>query len=129
MIEAMLVGTPVIAYACGAAPEIVENGVTGFVVHDLDEMCRRMLDVGKIDRRACRARARRRWSSARMAREYAALYEEVIEHRFGARAGAATLPRRALASISSAPLVERDDDSPPMSGARSVGLAWAMRKG
>jgi glycosyltransferase involved in cell wall biosynthesis len=128
MIEAMLVGTPVIAYACGAAPEIIEDGITGFVVHDLDEMCRRMRDIGKIDRRACRARARRRWSSARMAREYAALYEEVIEHRFGTNGLATSSSRRAVAAISSPTLLERDDD-PPLSGARAVGFLRATRKG
>ncbi|MBX3205059.1 MAG: glycosyltransferase [Labilithrix sp.] len=80
IIEAMLVGTPVIAYACGAASEIVEDGVTGFLVHDVDEMCRRIRDVSAIDRGACRARARRRWTSARMAREYVELYRETIEH-------------------------------------------------
>ncbi|MBX3201589.1 MAG: glycosyltransferase family 4 protein [Labilithrix sp.] len=92
MIEAMLVGTPVIAYACGAAPEIVEDGVTGFLVHDLDEMCQRIRDVGGIDREACRARARSRWSSARMAREYASLYVEAIDRHSAARSRYATPP-------------------------------------
>lgn len=91
MIESMLAGTPVIAYACGAAPEVVEDGVTGFLVHTLDEMCRRMQDVAVIDRKACRARARERWSAARMAREYAALYLEVIDH-FSATRARYTLP-------------------------------------
>ena len=88
MIESMLVGTPVIAYACGASPEVVEDGVTGFLVHTLDEMCRRMRDVGRIDRKVCRERARARWSSARMAREYVALYMESIDHWASARARA-----------------------------------------
>jgi glycosyltransferase involved in cell wall biosynthesis len=86
MIESMLVGTPVIAYACGAAPEVVEDGVTGYLVHTLDEMCRRMRDVGGIDRKACRARARERWSAARMAREYVALYTEAIDRWTSTRA-------------------------------------------
>lgn len=92
MIEAMLVGTPVIAYACGAAPEIVEDGVTGFLVHDVDEMCQRIRDVGTIDREACRARARSRWGSARMAREYASLYVEAIDRYSAARSRYATPP-------------------------------------
>ncbi len=86
MIESMLVGTPVIAYACGAAPEVVEDGVTGFLVHTVDEMSRRMRDVAGIDRKACRARARERWSAARMAREYAALYTNAIDHWSATRA-------------------------------------------
>ena len=94
MIESMLTGTPVIAYACGAAPEVVEDGVTGFLVHTLDEMCRRMRDVASIDRKVCRARAQERWSAARMARDYVALYLEAIDHfgtiraPFGLPAGA-----------------------------------------
>ncbi|MBX3263006.1 MAG: glycosyltransferase family 4 protein [Labilithrix sp.] len=92
MIESMLVGTPVIAYACGAAPEIVEDGVTGFLVHDVDEMCQRIRDVGAIDREACRARARSRWSSARMAREYATLYHEAIDRWSAARSRYAAPP-------------------------------------
>ena len=86
MIESMLVGTPVIAYGCGAAPEVVEDGVTGYLVHTLDEMCRRIRDVAAIDRRACRERARERWSAARMAREYVALYTEVIDRWKATRA-------------------------------------------
>ena len=85
MIEAMLVGTPVVAFACGAAPEVVDDGVTGFLVHTFDELCSRLRDVGRIDRKACRARARRRWSSARMARAYADLYREMAAHYRAAR--------------------------------------------
>jgi glycosyltransferase involved in cell wall biosynthesis len=77
MIEAMLVGTPVIAFGCGAAPEIVDEGVTGFLVDTLEEMVVRLRDVGAIDRARCRARARERWSSERMARAYVDLYREV----------------------------------------------------
>lgn len=93
MIESMLVGTPVVAFACGAALEVVEDGVTGFLVHDVDEMCQRVRDVGGIDRRACHDRARERWSLQRMAREYASLYAEVIEG-WGARAPAGGWPDR-----------------------------------
>jgi glycosyltransferase involved in cell wall biosynthesis len=87
MIESMLVGTPVIAYACGAAPEIVEDGVTGFLVHNVEEMSRRMRDVGSIDRKACRAHARSRWSAARMARKYEALYVEIDDRWRSKKAG------------------------------------------
>jgi glycosyltransferase involved in cell wall biosynthesis len=78
MIEAMLVGTPVIAFARGSVPEIVEDGVTGFVVRDVSEMARRLREVGVIDRRRCRARAEARWSSRRMARDYVSIYEKAI---------------------------------------------------
>jgi glycosyltransferase involved in cell wall biosynthesis len=75
MIEAMLSGTPVLAFARGSVPEIVEDGVTGFVCADQDEMSARLSAIGSFDRAACRGRALERWTSARMVRDYLALYE------------------------------------------------------
>jgi glycosyltransferase involved in cell wall biosynthesis len=91
IIEAMLVGTPVIAFGAGSVPEIVEEGVTGFVVNDVQEMRKRIADVARIDRARCRARALERWSSLRMARQYADLYHVVTS-----RAGAAAPHERTL---------------------------------
>ena len=54
MIEAMACGTPVIAYPCGSVPEILLHGVTGFIVHDVEEAVAALDRVGEIDRRACR---------------------------------------------------------------------------
>jgi glycosyltransferase involved in cell wall biosynthesis len=77
MIEAMLVGTPVLATPRGSVPEVVEDGVTGFVVRDAAEMASRLREIGSFDRRRCRRRAIERWSSVRMVAEYEALYERV----------------------------------------------------
>ncbi len=77
MIESMLVGTPVIAFARGAAPEIVEPGTTGFLVRDAAEMASRIPDAMRLDRTACRERALARWSADRMAAEYESLYAQV----------------------------------------------------
>jgi glycosyltransferase involved in cell wall biosynthesis len=77
MIEAMLVGTPVIAFARGSAPEIVEPGVTGFLVDDVAEMAARIPDAARLDRSACRARALERWSATRMAADYERLYAAI----------------------------------------------------
>jgi glycosyltransferase involved in cell wall biosynthesis len=79
MIEAMLVGTPVIAFARGSAPEVVEDGLTGWVVRDAHEMAACIGRLHRIDRARCRARAVERWSTKRMAKEYCALYEELVE--------------------------------------------------
>ena len=86
MIEAMLVGTPVIAFARGSAPEVVEDGVTGYLVRNTREMSERIRQLDRIDRGRCRARARERWSTVRMTREYVDLYETLVhEHRFAGR--------------------------------------------
>jgi glycosyltransferase involved in cell wall biosynthesis len=77
MIEAMLVGTPVLAFARGSVPEIVEEGVTGFICRDADDMAARLRAIGSFDRAACRARALERWTAARMVRDYVTLYERV----------------------------------------------------
>jgi glycosyltransferase involved in cell wall biosynthesis len=81
MIEAMLVGTPVIAFRCGAAPEVIEDGVTGRLVDTPGEMALALANVGAIDRERCRARARERWSARRMAEQYIDLYHAVAHGR------------------------------------------------
>lgn len=81
MIESMLVGTPVIAFRHGSAPEVVEEGVTGFLVDNAEQMAQRIRELDQFDRARCRERARRRWCCTRMAREYVDLYEKVARVR------------------------------------------------
>jgi glycosyltransferase involved in cell wall biosynthesis len=88
MIEAMLSGTPVIAFPRGAAPEVVEEGVTGFLVNDAAEMADALLRAGELDRDACRRRARERFSSARMVRDYLRVYRAAIASARRPRVGA-----------------------------------------
>jgi glycosyltransferase involved in cell wall biosynthesis len=90
MIEAMLAGCPVIAFRRGAAPEIVEPGVTGWLVDGVAEMAAALQGAAGLDRAAVQARARRRFSSDRMAAEYLAVYA-------AAAAGRARRPRSAIA--------------------------------
>jgi glycosyltransferase involved in cell wall biosynthesis len=78
MIESMLVGTPVVAFDRGAAAEVIDEGVTGFLVHGRDEMIDRVRRIGEIDRAACRARARERFNAGRMARDYEEVYADAI---------------------------------------------------
>jgi glycosyltransferase involved in cell wall biosynthesis len=78
MAESLASGTPVVALRNGAAPEIVDDGRTGFLCDDLDEMVAAVARVDDLDRAACRAAAEERFSVARMAADHAELYEHVI---------------------------------------------------
>ena len=78
MIEAMACGTPVIAYQHGSVPEVIEDGVTGFLVKSIDEAVKRVDDVRSLDRAAIRRTFERRFSSARMASDYVAIYQRMI---------------------------------------------------
>lgn len=78
MIEALACGTPVLAFREGAATEIVEHGVTGFLCEDEDEMAARIKEVDSLDRRACRAAVEDYFSVSRMVAEHVEFYEEVL---------------------------------------------------
>jgi glycosyltransferase involved in cell wall biosynthesis len=73
-IEAMACGTPVLAFANGSVPEIIDEGVTGCIVNTLDEAVRKLPHVMSLDRRAVRQRFEARFSAARMAQRYVELY-------------------------------------------------------
>lgn len=75
--EALASGTPVIAYRSGALPEVVEDGVAGFIVDDMAGMAEAIGRVGAIDPAACRAAAEARFSARRMTAEYLRLYERL----------------------------------------------------
>jgi glycosyltransferase involved in cell wall biosynthesis len=76
--EALAAGTPVIAYRSGALPEIVEDGVTGFLVESAEEMAAAIRKVHTISPQVCRATAERRFSRDRMVKEYFDLYRRLI---------------------------------------------------
>ena len=79
MVEAMACGTPVLARPSGAVPEIVADGVTGYVCRSLDEMVARCGDVDRIDRLACRQYAEKHFSVERMVDDYERAYRRVLE--------------------------------------------------
>jgi glycosyltransferase involved in cell wall biosynthesis len=78
MIEAFCCGTPVIAYRHGAVPEVMEDGVTGFIVADQEEAVRAAQAIDTVDRRACRDAFERRFTAARMAGDYLRIYQRAI---------------------------------------------------
>lgn len=76
--EAMMSGTPVIGWRRGALPELVDNGVTGFLVGDVAEAARAVGRIGELSRVACRAEAESRFSTDRMAAGYEEAYRRAL---------------------------------------------------
>ncbi|MHA6686865.1 glycosyltransferase family 4 protein [Mesorhizobium sp. A556] len=86
VIEAMSCGTPVIAWNGGAMPEIIDQGVTGFVVETIEDAVARMPELLFLDRRNVRAVFEKRFSAQRMARDYVAAYARLLGAHSGAKA-------------------------------------------
>ena len=79
VVEALASGTPVIASNRGSMPELIDHGVTGFLVSSVAEAVVAIQNIGEIDRAACRAAVRARFSVDRMADRYLALYRSILE--------------------------------------------------
>ncbi|HEX6011595.1 MAG TPA: glycosyltransferase family 4 protein [Geminicoccaceae bacterium] len=77
MIEAMACGTPVIALRRGSVPEVLEHGLTGFIVDSVEEAVEAVRWVSSLDRHAIRRRFEERFTAERMARDYLALYQRL----------------------------------------------------
>jgi glycosyltransferase involved in cell wall biosynthesis len=86
MIEALACGTPVIAFRNGSVPEVLDDGVTGFVVESIEEAVRAVARIPELSRHACRAIFEERFDAARMARDYLEVYRRLVH-------GGATLAR------------------------------------
>ena len=82
LVEALACGTPVLAMNRGSVPEVLRHGVSALVGNSVDELVALAPQLGHLDRRACRAEAQRRFSSAAMAEGYEQVYRRVIaEHQ------------------------------------------------
>jgi glycosyltransferase involved in cell wall biosynthesis len=93
MIEAMACGTPVIAMNCGAVPEIIDDGVSGFIVKDEAEAIAAVGRLGQLSRAAVRAQFDARFTARRMAEDYVALYRTLAgEDRIVVRGVSQDLP-------------------------------------
>jgi glycosyltransferase involved in cell wall biosynthesis len=86
MIEALACGTPVIAWPNGSVPEVVEEGVTGFIVDSVEEGARAVGRVAWLRRQACRRAFEERFDAARMARDYVQVYRRLIQAGSGSAA-------------------------------------------
>jgi glycosyltransferase involved in cell wall biosynthesis len=86
MVEALACGTPVLATPRGAVPEIVDDGVTGFLRADVTDLPAALADVGTIDRRACRAAVIDRFSAGRMVENHVRFYVDVCARQLSEQA-------------------------------------------
>jgi len=77
MIEAMACGTPTIAFAHGSVPEIIDDGISGIIVHNVQEAVHAVRRAAALSRRACRKAFERRFTVGRMVDEYLAIYQEL----------------------------------------------------
>ena len=94
MIESMACGTPVIAYDCGSVSEVMEDGVTGFIVRDLDDAVKKVNQVRDLSRSRCREVFERRFAAERMAIDYIDVYNRLIDNNVkGPRTNLSTPPR------------------------------------
>jgi glycosyltransferase involved in cell wall biosynthesis len=94
--ESIASGTPVIAFGSGALPEVVEDGVTGFVVNSEDEMRDAVKRVNDISIERCRAIAAERFDSHRMVNDYLKLYDDLLRSITTRQRGMAFAPQPAL---------------------------------
>ena len=79
MIEALACGTPVMATSFGSVPELIDDGLTGFVREEAKDLAPCLLDASNLDRSTCREIAETRFSTARMVADHVDLYTELIE--------------------------------------------------
>ena len=94
MIEAMACGTPVIAFRGGSVAEVIEDGVTGFIVDSMDDAVEAANNLDLINRSACRANFLRRFSAGRMCRDYVRAYQRVANDRQASAPTTGTLLNR-----------------------------------
>jgi glycosyltransferase involved in cell wall biosynthesis len=82
MIESMACGTPTIAFNRGSVPEVITNGISGFIVDTTDEAIKAVQQAANLDRAACRAEFINRFSAPKMAQQYVKLYEASVTKQY-----------------------------------------------
>ena len=80
MIEAMACGTPTVAFPAGSVPEVIDNGITGFIVNDEAAAVVALSQLDRLSAAAIRTRFEQRFSARRMAEDYLALYRRLALH-------------------------------------------------
>jgi glycosyltransferase involved in cell wall biosynthesis len=78
LIEALACGTPVITYGHGSFPEMIDDGRTGFLCRDVEDMVAAVTYLPSLDRRDCRSAFEQRFTVERMAAQYVQVYDELL---------------------------------------------------
>lgn len=94
MIESFACGTPVIAYRCGSVPEVMQDGVSGFVVDSVEEAVEAVEKIGGLSRHRCRRYFEERFSDTRMVDDYLSVYR-ALRSSWKSPSGAASAGRQA----------------------------------
>jgi glycosyltransferase involved in cell wall biosynthesis len=79
MLESMACGTPIIAYNRGSVPEVLEDGLTGFIVDDVEGASVAVKRISTLSRQRCRERFEQLFTASKMAKSYIALYDKIVE--------------------------------------------------
>jgi glycosyltransferase involved in cell wall biosynthesis len=79
MIESIACGTPIIAYDAGSVSEVMDHGVTGFIVKELDEAVEAIGRVANLSRARCREVFEKRFTASRMAGDYVRVYRQMVD--------------------------------------------------
>ncbi len=79
LIEALACAVPVVAYPLGSVPEIIDNGISGVLVNNVDEAVKAVTSIATIDRKNCRRSFEQRFSVKRMAHDYVTIYQRVAK--------------------------------------------------
>jgi glycosyltransferase involved in cell wall biosynthesis len=103
MIEAMACGTPVIGFKSGSVPEVIDDGITGFVVPGEAEAVEAIGRLSELDRREVRKHFEKRFTTRRMAQEYLRHYEALVQSN-AREAHAGTRTILSQGSVSDRPL-------------------------
>jgi glycosyltransferase involved in cell wall biosynthesis len=86
MIEAMACGTPVIAYPFGSIPEVIQDGVNGYIVPDIESAVSAVRDAMKLDRKKIRKSFEQRFTASRMTQDYLKIYNRILSRKKGSLA-------------------------------------------
>ncbi|MHC1758167.1 MAG: glycosyltransferase family 4 protein [Negativicutes bacterium] len=78
IVEAMACGTPVLTFNRGSMPEIIQDGINGFIVNSIEEMADKIKEVRNISREACRQTVESQFSQEKMVKEYIEVYKEIL---------------------------------------------------